>query len=77
MQRNRGGVQTVLNQMKHRGVEPDADTFSYLISNSDSEKDISKVNFNILTPPLAHTHTHTHTPILCFAKRKVCVALRI
>lgn len=75
MQKNRGGVQAVLNQMKNRGVEPDADTFSYLISNSDSEKDISKVNFNILHPP--PTNHHTHIPILCFAKRKVFVALRI
>ncbi|KAJ4810238.1 Pentatricopeptide repeat-containing protein [Rhynchospora pubera] len=41
-EKNRSGVQMILKGMKMSGVEPDADTFSYLISNSDSEKDILK-----------------------------------
>lgn len=37
----------VLKQMKETNVDPDSGTFFYLIFNSNSEKEIEKVNGNL------------------------------
>ncbi|XP_031376291.1 pentatricopeptide repeat-containing protein At4g04790, mitochondrial [Punica granatum] len=41
-EKNVSGAKMVLRQMEAAGLKPDSQTFSYLISNSDSEEDIVK-----------------------------------
>ncbi|CAM0947167.1 unnamed protein product [Alopecurus aequalis] len=41
-EKNHNGAQRVIAQMQGAGVKPDAETFSYLISNCDSEEKVSK-----------------------------------
>lgn len=45
-QKNVRSAQNVLKQMEDAGVKPDAVTYSYLIANSQREKDITKVVYD-------------------------------
>lgn len=43
MQKNNGGALMVLKQMEDAGIQPDSETYCYLIANCECEEDISKV----------------------------------
>lgn len=43
MQKNIAGALMVLKQMEHADVQPDSETYSYLIANCECEEDVFKV----------------------------------
>lgn len=53
----------VLKQMEAANVKPDSQTFSYLISNSDSDEDIIKVLLKLLK--VLHFYSIIISPLEC------------